>query len=300
MMEGIVFNIQRASTFDGPGIRTVVFLKGCPLRCLWCHNPEGLSPRPQIMYNAARCIGCGGCAAVCPRGRHALDGGVHRYAREDCTGCGACAGECFGGALALAGRRMTVEAVMAEVRRDGRYYRESGGGMTLSGGEPLAQAEFALALLRQARAEGIGTCVETSGFVPAEVIAAAAAVTGRFLFDYKATGDEMHRALCGVPQAPILDNLARLDALGAEVVLRCPIVPGCNDTDAHIAGIADTARRFGCVIEVQLMAYHRIGLGKAEQLGGAAAYEGQVPDAAAMAAYCAAITARAGKPAGIG
>lgn len=252
------------------------------------------------MYNAARCIGCGSCAAVCQNGQHRLADGRHTFLRDHCADCGACAGECVSGALTLAGRRMSVDEVMAEVRRDLRFYRESGGGMTLSGGEPLAQAAFAQALLAQAKAEGIHTCVETSGYAPTEALDAVAAFTDRFLFDYKATGDEMHRALCGVPQTPILDRLARIDARRIETVLRCPIIPGLNDTDAHIAGIADTARRYACIVGVQLMGYHRLGIAKASQLGVQAGYEGQPPDKARLKALCDTIAARAGKPTDIG
>ncbi|MBQ4563916.1 MAG: glycyl-radical enzyme activating protein, partial [Lachnospiraceae bacterium] len=283
-----------------PGIRTVVFLKGCPLRCLWCHNPEGLSSDPQIMYNAERCIGCGECVKACPNGCHTLANGVHRIDRERCTGCGACVGSCFTGALALIGRRISVAEVIAEVSRDREFYRESGGGITLSGGEPLCQAAFSLELLKQAKKEGIHTCVETSGFASEKVIGEIASYTDCFLFDYKATGEDAYREFCGVSQAPILRNLAYLDRLGAEAILRCPIIPGLNDTDMHFEGIADIALRFACIKEIHLMAYHRLGISKAEQLGVAVKYEGEPQQKELIERFCKKIADRTGKKVMIG
>ena len=162
-MQGIVFQIQRFSLYDGPGIRTVVFLKGCPLRCIWCHNPEGICTEPQIMYNPAQCIGCGTCAGVCPQGCHLMRSGGHLFARDQCISCGKCAEACFSRALSVVGKRMSADEVMEEVLRDLPFYRESGGGLTLSGGEPFMQPGFALALLKSAKEHGIFTCVETSG-----------------------------------------------------------------------------------------------------------------------------------------
>lgn len=298
-MRGTVFNIQRFSVDDGPGVRTVVFLKGCPLRCRWCHNPEGLSARPQIMFNAERCIACGDCAEVCPNQSHLMEGQSHRFDVTVCVGCGKCADLCCSQALTLSGREMSADEVLAQVARDLPYYRESGGGMTLSGGEPLAQSAFALALLQQAKEAGIHTCVETSGWGDPAALREIARFTDRFLFDYKATGEEMHQRLCGVPQERILQNLALIDALGVDTVLRCPIVPDLNDTDDHLEGIARVAARHACIIEVQLEPYHRLGLSKAAQLGMDPTYEGQPPEATAMENYRQRIAALAGKPVSI-
>lgn len=295
-MQGIVFNIQRFSLFDGPGVRTVVFLKGCPLRCLWCHNPEGFSARPQVMFNASKCIGCGDCATVCPEKCHVMQDGLHGFDRQHCIGCGDCARSCCTGALTQIGTLMDAEDVMKTVLRDDNVYRENGGGLTVSGGEPFMQADFAIELFHLARQAGISTCVETSGYAQADDIRRAAPVVDQFLFDYKATGNDMHRMLCGVDQEKILSNLTLLDELGAYAVLRCPIVPGLNDIPAHIAGIAHTAAAHACVRSVQLEPYHRLGISKAEQLGTSAAYDTQPPAREIMEEYCRQIEKICGKP----
>lgn len=277
-MKAEVFNIQRFSLFDGPGVRTVVFLKGCPLRCLWCHNPEGERCGPELLYNADRCMACGACAEVCPVGCHKMDDGMHLFDRSACTLCGACVAECTGLALTAVGKIMTVEQILESVLRDEKTYRASGGGLTLSGGEPLAQGEASLAILQAAKAHGLHTCVETSGFGAPELVEAMAACTDLFLFDYKITGDALHKTLCGVPQTPILENLALLDRLGSRVILRCPIIPEYNGTELHRQGIADTAGRFSCVEEIQLEPYHRLGISKSQQLGRQPRYHGNVPE----------------------
>ena len=286
-MKAEVFNIQRFSLFDGPGVRTVVFLKGCPLRCLWCHNPEGIRTGVQILYNADRCISCGACVAVCPAGCHRMDNGRHIYDRAHCTHCGACVKECTSLALTRVGESMTVDEVMEVVLRDEKTYSASGGGLTLSGGEPLAHGQFSLALLKAAKARHLHTCVETSGFGDPKVLEQMAAVTDLFLFDYKVTGDDLHETLCGVPQTPILENLALLDRLGARVILRCPIIPEYNGTEVHQQGIADTANLFSCVEEIQLEPYHRLGISKSQQLGEKPGYDGAVPEKELVEAFAA-------------
>ncbi len=288
-MTAEVFNIQRFSLFDGPGVRTVVFLKGCPLSCLWCHNPEGERAGKQIMYNADRCMGCGACTEVCPNGCHRMTEQGHLYDRENCTRCGVCAEACFSLALTGAGQTMTVDEVMEIVLRDEKHYAASGGGLTLSGGEPLAHSAFALELLKAAKEKGLHTCVETSGFGDAAILRKIAEYTDLFLFDYKITGDAAHKALCGVPQTPILENLALLDSMDAQVILRCPLIPEYNGNETHQHGIAETVNRFRCVGEIQIEPYHRLGISKAHQLGENPSYAGAVPEKELVEAFVAGV-----------
>ena len=293
-MTAEVFNIQRFSLFDGPGVRTVVFLKGCPLRCLWCHNPEGGSIRKQIMYNADRCMSCGACAAVCPNGCHRMEDGLHIYDRSGCTACGKCAQECYSLALTQVGQTMEIEQILQIVLQDEKSYAASGGGLTLSGGEPLMHKEASVALLKAAKDHGLHTCVETSGYGDPEVLRQMAKYTDLFLFDYKITGDEGHLALCGVPQTPILENLELLNRLGASVILRCPLIPEYNGTQAHQAGIADTAKRLRCIQQIQLEPYHRLGIPKSQQLGLAPGYDGTVPEKEFVEQFAAGLQALCG------
>lgn len=284
-MTGNIFNIQRFSLFDGPGVRTVVFLKGCPLRCIWCHNPEGLHTSSQIMYTAKKCIGCGECVKVCKNKAHKLSDGFHGYNRQLCTVCGECTEVCCSEALSLVGKRMNVDDVISEILRDSPFYRESGGGATLSGGEPLLQAEFAIEILKRLKALGISTCIETSGMAEPSALILAAEYTDFFYYDYKATGDEMHKRLCGAAQRPVLENLARLDGIGAHVTLRCPIIPDANECEEHILGIAQTAKKYSCIREVHLEPFHRLGISKAEKLGMERVYDTMPPSRADMEAY---------------
>ena len=277
-MKGLVFNTHRFSLYDGPGIRTVIFLKGCPLRCKWCHNPEGLLKKIQVMYNPERCIGCGDCVAACERGLHTLTDGIHCFNRSDsCIDCMSCARACYSKALNETGKYMTAEEVVALAMRDFAMYQESGGGITISGGEPLYQGDFTLEVLKLAKKQGLHTCMETSGFGDSKMLNEIAEYTDLFLFDYKATGDELHRELCKVPQTPILHNLALLAERQIQIILRCPIVPGLNDLDYHIKGIADIAAKYKSITEVNLEPYHRMGISKANQLGMSEYYNGEVP-----------------------
>ena len=281
--------------FDGPGVRTVVFLKGCTLRCIWCHNPEGIDAAPQVMFDPTRCIGCGDCVPACPKHQHRLRDGLHSFIRTGCSGCGVCAGMCPTGALSMAGDRVDTETVMRAVMRDMSVYKESGGGMTLSGGEPLYQAEFAVDLLKAAKACGITTCVETSGQASPEALLAAAKYTDYFYFDYKATGDEMHKRLCGAPQGPILENLALLDGIGANITLRCPIIPGMNDVEAHIDGIGKIAAAHSGISVVHLAPYHSLGVSKSKKLGLNDVYNGTPPERGRLEAFCEQIKNISGK-----
>jgi pyruvate formate lyase activating enzyme len=264
---GLIFDIQRFSTHDGPGIRTTVFLKGCPLRCEWCHNPESISRSPEMYFSASLCVGCGRCAARCARGAHRIKAGVHVFDRAKCRLCLACAADCPAGALEAVGREVSAGEVLAEVEKDRVFYEASGGGLTLSGGEPALQPWFTLELLGMARAARIHACVETCGFGPKETFAALAPLTDLFLWDLKATDPESHRARTGAPLEPILDNLRLADALGAASVLRCILLAGVNLDDRHLAGVIRTFRALQNCRGVELLPYHPLGESKAERLG---------------------------------
>ena len=264
---GRIFKIQRFSIHDGPGIRTTVFLKGCPLRCIWCHNPEGGSPAPQLSFAPEKCIGCGFCMRRCQRNAHVLVDERHTLDRSRCEACGSCTEECYAEALELVGRDASVAEVIDQVRRDEPFYTTSGGGMTLSGGEPLAQLEFSQALLAAAREHGLHTCVETSGFAPLADLEQIKPLVDLFLFDVKETDPEKHVEYTGVANDGILDNLKSLHASGASVRLRLPIVPGCNDRDEHFRAVADLCRGMPDLESVEIMPYHRLGAGKLERLG---------------------------------
>ena len=238
---GTIFDIQHFSVNDGPGIRTTVFFKGCPLRCLWCHNPESYIADTQVMFHKERCIQCGMCKtdiSLCPTG-----------------------------AKKLVGRNVTVDEVLAEVLEDTHFYETSGGGLTLSGGEPMAQPAFALALAKAAKEKGLHVCIETSGFCNAESLTEIQPFIDLFLYDYKATGDDAHLAFTGVSQELILQNLFMLNELGADIILRCPMIPEHNITEEHVKGIMDVASNLKHLLEIHLEPYHNIGVSKRIELG---------------------------------
>jgi len=266
-MNGTIFNIQKFSINDGPGIRTTVFMKGCPLRCLWCHNPESNSSRLEMFFNAEKCVGCRRCASACDRGGHIFDEASHTYLRGNCILCGECAKECLTDALEVVGREASVEEVIADVMRDKIFYDNSGGGMTLSGGEPMAQFDFTYALLKAAKEKGLHTCIETCGFAKSENYAKIVPLIDIFLFDYKETDPQRHKEYTGVDNSLILSNLKMLDEVGAKIILRCPIIPTLNDREEHFKGIADTANSLKNVLEINIEPYHPLGSGKSETLG---------------------------------
>jgi pyruvate formate lyase activating enzyme len=262
----VVFDIRRFSVHDGPGIRTTVFLKGCPLRCRWCHNPEGLSAAPEVTWREERCARCGSCIAACPEDALSWDGDTPVLDVSRCTLCGVCEDECYAEARQMLGRTMDAAAVLAEVERDRVFYEESGGGVTFSGGEPLAQPEFLGALLRSARASGIHTALDTSGYAPWNVVDAIRNDVDLFLYDLKHVDDERHRQFTGVSNARILDNLTRLAEHGHRIVLRLPLVPGVNDDDPTIRAIGALAARLG-IERVVPLPFHRLGSDKYGRLG---------------------------------
>lgn len=262
---GVVFDIQKFCVNDGPGIRSVVFLKGCPLKCLWCHNPESNSVKPQLYCEWSKCTACGKCVGVCQNGVHAIESGRHIIQFEKCTMCNKCINICHNEAMGCYGYKAGVNDVVNTVIKDKNYYEESGGGVTLSGGEPMAQFEFALDLACELKRHNINVCMETSGFSKQEKFEKIAPYIDCFLFDYKATGEEQHILLTGVSNKEILNNLSLLLKLNKKVILRCPIIPGQNLSDNHLRAIADLSK-IG-VSSVEIIPYHNMGVGKAKKIG---------------------------------
>lgn len=264
---GIVFDIQRFCTRDGPGIRTTVFLKGCPLNCLWCHNPESKSRRPQLFYSSDLCIGCGRCVDACPAKAHSIVLGTHSFDRSGCVLCMRCAEVCPSLALETTGREMTAEQVIAEVLKDEVFYEESGGGMTLSGGEPMAQFEFTRDLLHRARGAGIHTCIETSGAGAPDCYVEIAPLVDLFLWDIKDTDQQRHKSNVGIDRESILHNLAQIDALGRPTQLRCIVLNGVNLEQPHLDELMSIRDRLKHCQGIELLAYHSLGDSKHARLG---------------------------------
>jgi len=266
MHTGLVFNIQKYSIHDGPGIRTTVFLKGCPLRCGWCHNPESRAAEVEISWAQARCIRCGQCREVCPQAAtgHPASPEVDR---QRCIRCGRCVAVCPAGARELVGRRRTVVEIMDEILRDRIFYDESGGGVTLSGGEPLMQPQFAGELLAACRAEGLHTALDTCGYGRGEDLLALAAMTDLFLYDVKILDDDRHRQYTGVSNVVILENLTALSEVRANVWIRVPVIPGFNDEPRDVEAIAARVASLGNIRQLHLLPYHALGTNKTKRLG---------------------------------
>lgn len=268
MEELMVFDIQRFALHDGPGIRTTVFLKGCPLDCIWCHNPESKKMRPQIGFLEKKCVRCGKCVITCPNKVHKiLENQKHVIDYQKCNACGICVEACLEKALKLYGKRMTTDEIIEIVMKDNDFYTKSGGGLTVSGGEPMMQYPALSEFLRKAKEKKLHICLDTCGQARTENYAEIARYVDIFLFDYKITDKNEHKKYTGVDNKKILENLDYLCRHGESVFLRCPIIPGINDNKEHYKAIAKLSEKYDAIKQVNLMTYHDMAKGKAVQIG---------------------------------
>jgi len=266
-LKGIVFDIMKFAIHDGPGIRTNVFLKGCPLNCLWCHNPESQSSNSEISYVSEKCIACGYCIHACPNRCHELVLNEHLFNRSECVRCGLCSEKCPTQALEIIGKKMSVTEVIDEVMKDKSFYDNTGGGVTFSGGEPMFQFEFTLELLKKAKECGLHVCMETCGYSSVEHYAKTLPYVDTYLFDIKETDPDKHLEYTGVPMKPIVESLEFLNSHNAEIVLRCPLISGLNVREEHLKEIGVLASRLQSVIQIDVIPYKPLGLAKCERIG---------------------------------
>lgn len=266
MSQGMVYNIQRMSIHDGPGLRTTVFLKGCPLQCLWCSNPESQKGTPQMMYFENMCTGCGACMEACPNGAViALDGKFGRDV-EKCTDCGKCAEVCPNKAREMSGKIMTVDEVMEVVRKDALFYENSGGGVTFGGGEPTAGGQFFLDMVQAVHDEGFHVTVDTCGVCPADRFDRTIELANLFLFDCKHMDPEQHKKLTGMDNTLVLRNMRAALSSDTQVRIRMPLMPDMNDSDENLAAMAEFFGEFGRE-EIEVMPCHAFGRNKYVALG---------------------------------
>lgn len=283
--EGMVFDVKRYAIHDGPGIRTTVFLKGCPLRCPWCHNPEGMSPGQQIGWRAERCLGCHACREMCPRGAIGFTGDMLVIEKSKCDLCGRCVEVCYPEALELVGERVSVAEIIRRIERDTVFYEQSGGGVTFSGGEPLMQPDFLSSVLRECKMRGVHTAIDTSGYADPDVIDLIGDDVDLFLWDVKMVDGAGHERHTGVPNSMILENLRLLAQHGKRIILRVAIIPGITDSEDNISRIGEFAASLGAVESLDLLPYHRAGVAKSRRLAPEAKpFAGTPPPAEAVSA----------------
>jgi pyruvate formate lyase activating enzyme len=265
-LRGTIFDIKRFAVHDGPGIRTTVFFKGCPLRCLWCHNPESMKIKRQIVFFENKCIGCGECFKRCPNGAVEATPRGREYHRGKCTLCGTCVEYCYAEATVMQGKVASVEEVIEEVKKDMPFYENSGGGVTLSGGEPAMQSEFCIAVLRESKKAGMHTALDTSGYVKWDILSRILEYVDLVLYDVKHMDPLKHKEYTGLSNRLILSNLRKLDKLGIPIEIRMPMIPGVNDYEGNLAAVSGFLSEMRNIGRVKLLPYHRLGEGKYERL----------------------------------
>lgn len=267
--KGTIFDIQRFSVNDGPGIRTSVFMKGCALECSWCHNPESWKSEPELAFIEEKCIMCEECANVCPNNVHSFIDNAHKIDRDKCKLCGKCVEVCSTGALKIYGKEYTVKEIFDIVIKDKLYYEESGGGVTVSGGEPLQQYKFVLELFQMLKLNDVHTCLDTTGFCNTSILEHIIPHTDLFLFDYKLSNYSDYCTHTNINYDAVLRNLNILDINKKEIILRCPIIPNLNDNDAHIDSLINLVSGHINIIQVDIIPYHKLGESKYNYFGSA-------------------------------
>lgn len=277
MKSGFITDIQRFSLNDGPGIRTTVFFKGCNMRCEWCHNPETISAKKEIMFYANKCIGCGKCFEVCPNGVHHVTDGTHAIDRDKCTLCGKCVESCYAEALVFSAKEMTADDIMAEILQDKVYYDESNGGVTLSGGEVTCQKELALEIVRKCKENGIKTAIETNLLMPLESIKELLSSLDLIMFDIKIFDNETHKKHTGVPNTQILENVKKLDEFGIPFIVRTPLIPGVTDSEENLSAIAEYISKSKNLLYYEILNFNPLGASKYKSLDGENKFESVRP-----------------------
>ena len=276
-LSGLIFSISRFDAEDGPGIRTTVFLNGCPLRCLWCHSPQSISREPQLAFYSNRCIGCGACVEACPQNARIVSATERCLLWEKCDDCGKCAEACPSKALEMVGEWLTVEQVMDVIKRDLVYYRNSGGGVTFSGGEPLAQPRFLVPCLKRCKEIGIHTALDTSGFVKWSILERMLPYIDLFLYDVKHMDSGKHEKFTGVGNELILQNLRSISQQGKRIWVRIPLIPGCNDSEGNLHRVAEFVEPLTSVEKVVLLPYNIAASAKYQFIGKKYGLEHLVP-----------------------
>ena len=261
-MKSYITDIQRFSLRDGDGIRTTVFFKGCNMKCPWCHNPETISNTPELMFYESKCIGCGKCLEICPVNSHRSIDERHIIDRTLCTNCGKCAEVCYAGALTMCGKEMTVEEIMSEIRQDAEYYKNSGGGVTLSGGEVLCNKELALEIANACHKEGISVAIESNISFPYDFAEELFKASDLIMCDFKIYDDEMHKKYTGVSNKNVIENLKRLDKCGKPIIVRTPLIPNVTDSTENLCAIASFIKDMKNLVRYEILNFNPLGEGK--------------------------------------